>query len=174
MRSRTFIVGTICILSYWVLALVFSPGVLFQITNICVAGIAVGVVIAYGPSWIAAVKADGVTRGQHLVLGIVLAWFSDVVMRAYAATYRLLGNPQWLLDHPIWGYIPGFGLWFGLFAGIIHMTVRDAVDNRIPQRQYVIMGLVAAGVTVALFAMVVATIWAADEIQRLPVYYAGR
>jgi hypothetical protein len=134
---------------YPVAALLIPPATLYLAINAAVLAFAIAVVLAFAPSVRGALTSRHLAAGQHLVVGIFMAWLSDALLRAYSGAFRWMDRPDWVIEHPILGHVPGFCLSVGLVGAIVHLTVPNE-EGRIPARHLVLIG----GAVVAFLAAV--------------------
>lgn len=156
-RSQTIRRGLISLLVYPIAASLISREMLVLIMNLGVFSFSLSVVVAYWPNFVEAVLKDKPTPGDQLVMGIVMSWSSEALLRNYAAFYNASGRPEWMVLDPLWGHMPGMFLWIGFLGAILHISVPDAISGKIPERRMILIGI-----AVALIVMIVAAFMAVE------------
>ena len=112
--------------------------------NDVVLALSVAVITAYAPDAWAAARAQPITRGDILAMGIWFSWFSVFLGRLsilLGYTFSML----WIFRSPLNSLL----VVFALIGGVCHIMAPEAIDGRVPKRKWVIVGVIA-GVGVAI------------------------
>ena len=123
-----------------VIALMTEARVLIEVLNGLVFAIACGVIVAYIPTVSAAVRLRRPGGSDILVVGIWLAWISLVEARIWSIVWRSLGSPRWLVNTDFTTHI----IALAALAGIFHLAGPEAIDGRVPTRQWIRIGIIVA------------------------------
>ncbi len=136
----------------WGLPALFVPApTLIIVLNCLVFAIACGVITAYLPSVYRACTTERPNQGDILVVGIWLAWISLIEARVWSIAWRALNRPEWLVDTDITTHI----IAMALLAGVMHLAGPEAIEGRVPTKQWIRIGvLVASGALVAIVMLV--------------------
>ncbi|WP_407529468.1 hypothetical protein [Methylobacterium oryzisoli] len=90
----------------------------------------------YWPDAWAAIRTNAPERGDYLVLGIYTGWLATMCQGLYSVTFRLAGNPMWLINaDPV-------GLWImmSVMAGVLHVLAPEAIGGTVPRRNRIAVG----------------------------------
>lgn len=151
--KTTFLLPALAVAAaFWIVAPWLDRNYVFAITSALAFSIGVGVVLAYLPDMWTAMRSPRkeMSGGHILVMGIVLAWASSAERGAFSYVYRFLGQPEYMQSM----LIQAFAVWCLFWAGVLHLTAKDAVHGYIPRRNWVRVG-VAVAVAISIAAMAV-------------------
>jgi hypothetical protein len=144
---------------FWIMPVYMTRQQIFDICNAFGIVVAIGVTLRYLPGAIAAVRTRRwvlLSRMHYLTLGISLAWLAFASRNVWSWTWRALGYPVWMADHPFLAWTVYVIAW----SGILHILAHDIVeDTEVPPRflpRYKwakAAGHVLAGVTIGAAAV---------------------
>jgi hypothetical protein len=138
---------------YWTFAPFMDRADLFDLVNGLSVALGIGVIIAYCPGgWRSLkLKADDMTSGHYLVLGVITVCSAFTVHRVWQWVWRWYGEPKWMSSHLMVGWF----LWIIASGYVVHITSVGAIDGRIPASNWVrLAGWVVIGLTIGLIAAV--------------------
>lgn len=126
---------------------VTTAEVLFDFLNAVAICVAVAVVVSYTPVFWSSITARRTIwdSGSLLACGIWIGWFSVIMNRIFTYTWQFLGKPTWMFESDIRSYY----LALLILAGLFHLTGPEAINNSIPPRHWVKLGLLLGGGTAA-------------------------
>ena len=121
-------------------------------TRILAAGFYAAVVYAYaGDAW-DSMRRPEPKKSDFLIVGIWLSFVSHLGQTIYAVVYRLADAPAWLLNAEIVPFIVGFSI----LAAMLHMLATGAIEEGVPHRSRVALG-VGVGLAVVVVGAILAT-----------------
>ena len=133
------------------IALATDARVLIDVLNFFVLGIAIGVIVAYLPNVVRACRKARPNGAEILTVSIWGAWVSLLEARLLSIVWRLVGRPDWLANTDITSHIVSLAL----LSGIGHLAGPEAIDGRVPAREWVRIGFyVSVGLIVAVGLMI--------------------
>jgi len=123
---------------------------LIEIFNILNLSLAVGVVVAYAPVVFNSIFSDRpLDRADWLGIGIFLSWFATIELRTYSIIWRWMDQPLWLTQSEILSY----ALFCQTTAAIFHLAAPGAINNRIPTRRWINIGIAVTLVVIGALAL---------------------
>lgn len=123
-------------------ALFTDASPLIDFLNLLILPAALGVVVAFAPMVIEALTSPVLRKGDILSLGIWLSWVSIIEQRTWSITWVLMGRPAWWVTTDFSTHF--FAL--TLLASILHLAGPEAIEGRVPTRQWIRIGvMVGAG-----------------------------
>lgn len=155
-RNRIVIFTFAAWVAYWPFALLVPHDVMLELINGLVAALSVGLVVAYMPGVWSRLRENPylVTGADMLVLGIVVVQFAVAGLFIWSWAFRVLGQPQWMIDHPFRGWF----LYLLSLGGALHLMASDVgpINYHIPDRGWMRVGIMTAlgfGVGVLVMAL---------------------
>jgi hypothetical protein len=140
-------------LAYPLLAWHLDTEKLFAVLNGIAVAMSIAVIIAYWEGVHEALTTRSRDAGHILLLGVVCGWGGLFARQAAMWLWRWAGEPAWVINHKAFGFISVLVI----SAGALHLSARGAINNQIPRRNFVILGItVAVGV---LIGMLTVTFW---------------
>ena len=138
---------------------------LIGILNGCSLALSAGVCVAFLPSVFAIFfKPTRLDRGDYLSFGIWLTWFAVIMQATGSIIWRSKGMPIWMADTDFTSYF----LFMRVCGAVLHLAAPGAIDNQIPPRRWIMIGIIIA---VAVLAVIAAgslmNLMAVQEIGRL-------
>jgi hypothetical protein len=141
-----------CLLIVWALLAVFvKPVRLIEIENAFLIAAGFGVSVAYAPYAIQALRAKFPSQGEILALGIWLAWIAIAAERVYSLVGRAMGKDIVFFNtslHTAFIYVT-------LLGGVCHLIAPEAVEDRLPRKAWIRMGIIVAIAVLILFGLAV-------------------
>lgn len=140
--ARVFLLFVVPNLVFGVLAAVFKPDTLMPMLNGAMLAVASGVCVAYFPI-IRQVLTDRhrhIDRADMLALGIFCSWFAIVLRAAWSLAWRHQGKPSAWIDSHFLSYF----IFLGVCAASFHLLAPGAIDQRIPSREWLWVGMLCA------------------------------
>lgn len=134
---------------FWPFVFILDRDTLYESVTAIAGAIGIGVLVAYTPGIIRAIRADDRRSGNLLILGIGCTWFAAVGNRVWGWTYNLLGHPEWMLQHPFISFL----IWIFFTGGVLHLTAYNAVDGRVPPKAWAYVGGITAAGLIVSFAL---------------------
>ncbi len=122
-------------------ALVTDATPLIEVLNGLLLAVACGVCVAFFPTMWEALRARRPRADQILVAGIWWSWLAVVEQRVWSIAWRGLGTPMWLVNSDVTTHFVSVAL----LAGLMHLAGPEAIDGRVPARQWVRIGVIASG-----------------------------
>jgi hypothetical protein len=105
LKNRAYLFAAIAIALYWVAVLFIPVKLLIEVLTAMAVGISAAVVFHWLPNAIDSFKEGAPFRWQRLQIAVVLLFGGIVLQRFLGLTYRWLGRPEWITDHPVSGFI---------------------------------------------------------------------
>lgn len=139
-RKHRLIVTVIALAIFWPIAFLLPRIHLFDIMNALAVSVGLDVLATYSGAALRGFRDKTCTPGHLLVVGIVLAWFAVVTRLVINWAWRLLDQPTALAEH----VLLAFAVWLFFLGGALHLTARNAIGNRIPRSNWMILGLSVA------------------------------
>lgn len=128
-------------------ALATDAAGLIEVLNGLLLAVACGVCIAFFTNMWEALRAERPRSDQILVAGIWWSWLAIVEQRVWSMVWRGLGTPLWLANSDLTTHFVSVAL----LAGLMHLAGPEAIDGRVPARQWVRIGaIVAAGIALVV------------------------
>lgn len=129
-----------------------TPEFLFEFLNAVAICVAVAVVVSYTPVFWGAITAQRLAwdSGNLLACGIWLGWLSVILNRIFTYTWQFLDKPAWMFENDIRSYY----IALLILAGMFHLTGPEAINNSIPPRHWVKLGLLLGAGTAAFLFIV--------------------
>ena len=141
LTSRFFWLFIVPNAAFCLIATLTSTTAFISVLNSALVAMAIGVCIAYWPSIAAVLMGTRpLDRADWLGLGIFCAWFGTFVNRSWSIVWRYLGRPEWLLESDIVSY----ALWLGMCAAVFHLAAPGAIDEQVPPRRWINIGILVA------------------------------
>lgn len=154
MRSRRYrvIITLFALAIFWPIAFLLPRPYLFDVMNALGVSVGLGVLGTYSGAALQGFRDETCTPGHLLVVGIVLAWFAVVIRLVVSWAWRLFDYPPALAEH----VLLAFAVWLFFLGGVLHLTARNAVGDRIPRGNWIILGL---SVTVGTLLGIILIFW---------------
>lgn len=122
--SRVIIPAIVLSIFYWLVSWFVPRQAMADAINGMLIAFSFTVVMAYAAGAWEAVRSREFGRLQHLMIGIVLAWFVTLVIRIWGFLFVNLGRPEWMVNHPLVFYF-----YFLLcMAAVLHLTAPTDAD----------------------------------------------
>lgn len=153
-RNRIFLAVVAAWLAYWPVTLIADRSVLLEAVSGMIAAISAGIVCAYAPgAWsVLRLRPYKLTGADLLLLGVVVVQFSITLLFIWSWSYRLLGGPDWMVDH----YFRGWVIYLLFIGNVLHLLAWDTDEKNhiLPTKSWVHIGsLVAIGLGLAVLLM---------------------
>ena len=127
-------------LAWGAVALATRAPALIELLNGLVLAVGCGVCVAFLANAGEAMRAERPRADQILVAGIWWSWFAVIEQRVWSVVWRGLGTPMWLANSDFTTHFVSIAL----LAGLMHLAGPEAIDGRVPARQWVRIGLIVA------------------------------
>lgn len=149
---RMFILPT---LAFCALAYLTEDRALIMVLNIVQFGFASAVVTAFTPEvWRVMTGTRGMSRGSWMAYGIWMGWGAVVWRTGESLIWRAIGQPAWLINSDVTSAY----LYFGCIAAAAHIIRPGELDERIPARETIRIGVIVG----ALAALGLACVYASE------------
>lgn len=150
MTARKFTLSIVLVsASLYLLGILIPPiDVYFEILNALIVALAAGVAIGFARAArdVSKVPPSQFQPGDVLIVGIFLCWTGIFIVFCSLWSYRITDDPWYLTNS-----IGALGRWLIVIGGCFHLAAAGAIDNRIPRRAYMRVGMaVAAALFIAL------------------------
>lgn len=150
MTARNFTLSIVLVSAILYLLGVLIPPleVFFEVLNALIVALSAGVAVGFARAAysVSKVPPNEFQPGDVLVVGIFLVWSGILITFCYQWAYRLTDDPWYLTNS-----MGALGRWLIVIGGCFHLAASGAIDNRIPRRAYMRVGMaVAAALFVAL------------------------
>ena len=127
------------------IALVTDAGPLIEFLNGLLLAVGSGVLVAFFTIMVHALRAERPTSDQILIAGIWWSWLATVEQRVWSIVWRALGAPMALANTDLVTHFVSIML----LAGLMHMAGPEAINGRVPTRQWARIGAyVACGIAI--------------------------
>jgi len=131
-RSTAFWITSFCVALYWLLGLVTPPDVLVEIILGLLFGIALAIVATWTPAAWRSFRR-GASEGEwQLIIAVSLTWFAIAARVGWSIAWRWMGQPPWMVDHPLFGFI----LWVGMLSGMLYITAPGTTGGDMPRHNW--------------------------------------
>lgn len=146
LHNRFLAGGAIASAIYWLLA-AYVPGPhMIAVANSIFVGVAIAVIITWGPSAWRAFRDGGREGWQQLVAAPVITLGAFVCLRIYVAVVRAFDMPDELVNSPVIGYM----LLMSGCGCMLYLSSPGTANGVTPPRNWLwIVGAVAIGMLVA-------------------------
>jgi len=131
---------------YWIAALFVPAIILRDVFNALAFGIAVMIVLTWGPSATRAVRQNADSGEWQLILAIFMVWFIVLCQRSYVVIYNWNGQPE------SWAALPISGFWpyEYVIAGLLFLAAPGVKGGAIENKAiWTIIAAVAIGSLIA-------------------------
>ncbi|WP_073051397.1 hypothetical protein [Kaistia soli] len=145
-RSRTVWIAVSLLIGYWPVAWLFSGPGFIELLNSILLGVSTAVMISYAPEAIRAATHARPDKTDQLILGIVVTWLATILFRGWGIWSRATGFPEWMRYSPMFGFM----IFLFILGGVLHITAPNTIDDRVPRRAWMRVGLaIGAGAFIA-------------------------
>jgi hypothetical protein len=131
---------------YWIIAYFteFENWIVFM--NAILLWVAITVLISYVRPVCLAIERGRVDKVDYLILGIVASWVAQIASRMWSTIYRATGQPNWMFESDILGYI----IFIYIIGGVLHITAPGTIGGKVPHRNWIKVGFaVSTGAVLA-------------------------
>ena len=137
-KSPTVWIATFLWGGFWPIALAMDENNVFHLVNAVTVSIGIGICFAYFMGAIDSLRLHRsiLQSGDYLVLGIVVTWFATAMRYLYNDYWRWMGQPDMLINSRVVAFL----VWVLATGGILHLTVKGAIDGRIPTGTWIRIG----------------------------------
>ena len=138
--------------------LLLSDATFILVLQATLFSIACGVCTAYSKNvWELIRKRHPMDSADWLGVGIFTNWISIAGIRIWAIVWRVFGKPPEWSDSLFLTYM----IFLSCNAGLFHLVATQAVGNRSPQKQWIILG---AYVAFAVFVVTILNLYANGQL----------
>jgi hypothetical protein len=153
MRATSFVLGLLLLnaVLFGLGTLVPPIEVFYEILNSLVTAIAFGVALGFSQAASKVIQTPPLEYqpGDVLIVGIFLVWSGILITFAFLWGFRVTDDPWYITN----GYA-AFGRWLIVVGGCFHLAASGAIENRIPRRALMRIGIVVAAATFVALVMV--------------------
>lgn len=139
--SKVWLFVALWLLVGFILTLVVPPNDLFEFASAATLCVGLGVVVAYFPRTMQILREGVRNGGDILTLGIWIGWVGMIMARAHALAFQWMSKPAWMLE---WN-MRTFPVSIILLAGVFHLAGPEAIQGRVPKREWLKIGAIVAG-----------------------------
>jgi hypothetical protein len=155
-RGKIYLAGIVLLIGYIIIDALMPNADMIVALRVLQASTAAVVVFVYAPDASAGLNAQAPEKGDFLIVGITIGFFSIMCQALYSIVFRLAGNPWWFANSDL------TGLWImaSVVAAFLHLIAPGAVDGIVPRRNRMGLG-VAFGFSVMA---VLGILWTRPDI----------
>lgn len=144
LRNRVILSFGAAWILYWPITALIPVKLFPELINGMLASISFGVAVAYTPGvWRTLRKYPyEMSAGHLLTLGVSVLHWAITFLFAWGWIYRIVGRPEWMIDHPLRGWL----IYTLFLGGVLHLMAGDTQDaHAVPSRGWVNVGALTAG-----------------------------
>lgn len=138
-RSPIAWAALILVVLFILLKALLPQRLMLEVLRLLQTTMAIAVVTAYWPAALAIVRRGRADLGEHLILGIVLAFIGVALSGVWALLWRLSDEPAWMYQSDFNGFL----VYLSILACLLHITAPGAIDGRVPTRNWIALGMAA-------------------------------
>lgn len=143
-QNRIVIFLILAWFAYWPVAAITPQDIVLELINGMIAALSVGLVVSYTPAvWQRLRRSSKTVSGADmLVLGIATVQVAIAALFIWAWIYRILETPEWMVDHPVRGWI----VYLLALGGVLHLMASSVgiTEETIPDKTWMQLGIATA------------------------------
>jgi hypothetical protein len=153
MRNPILFQALIVWSAFWVLPIFIPIEYLFELVNALAVSLGIGVMFAFWPGMIEALKTPKheLEGGHYLVLGIMTGATAIVAQFAWRGVWRALEQPDWMIRHPLLAFF----VYVVATAFALHLSAQGAIGGSIPRRNKIMLGVAVAAALMLTFIAII-------------------
>lgn len=135
--------------TFWLVAWLVPSRIIIEIEDNALIVMSIMVLALYAPIAWKGLKAERADAIDRLLLGIVLAWTANLVLRSLAIMGRSFGRQAWIVESPFFAFV----LWGLIWGAALHLAAPSA-DNptiHLPYMRWTLTVVVVGGLLAAFF-----------------------
>jgi hypothetical protein len=140
---------------YWPVEMIIPTNVLLEFINGMIASMSIGIVTAYMPgAWeVLRRRPYRLSGGDLLMVGATLVQMAIAALFVWGWAYRLLDEPEYMIDHPLRGWIV-YALFIGSVLHLMAWEVEEA-EHSLPTKGWVHLGAwISAGLGLVVVLLI--------------------
>lgn len=136
-KSRFLWSGLAAYSVYWLMTLLFPSEPLLNASSVLVLIGGLAIFVSWFPSFLMGVITGARIGSWQLPVGVVLTWMGISEQRTWTLIWRLVGQPDWMLNH----HFIGQANWVIFLSSVLYIISPGNETGEVPVKNWWVLGV---------------------------------